>query len=275
MIILKKIFSSVTSKIIILNVLVLIIASIISLFIGQEAVFGFLGLTPSLIMKGQNLWTIITSIFMHAGVLHLFFNMISLSFIGLFIERIIGKKRFLFFYLIAGIFAGIFFVLLAYFFGNSELGARLFGSPDIIGVGASGAIFGLVGLIAVLTPKNKVYLIAGPLIAIIVDAISGNLFNENIANVISIICTIYIVFAIFFMFSFNPRKRRLALPIEMPFWLLPIVAIVPLVIIGLFVKLPIGNSAHLGGLIIGLIYGFYLKKKYPKKTAFITRVFSK
>ena len=47
----------------------------------------------------------------------------------------------------------------------------------------------------------------------------------------------------------------------MPFWFLPIVAIVPLVIIGLFIELPIGNTAHLGGLIAGFAYGYYLKQK--------------
>jgi membrane associated rhomboid family serine protease len=77
------------------------------------------------------------------------------------------------------------------------------------------------------------------------------------------------------MFSFNPKTRRFALPLEMPFWLLPIIAIVPLVVIGLFVELPIANSAHFGGLLVGLLYGLYLKIKYPKKTAIISRYFSK
>jgi membrane associated rhomboid family serine protease len=168
----------------------------------------------------------------------------------------------------------LFFAFFSFFFGNTDLGGKLFGNPLIIGVGASGAIFGLVGLVAVLTPKNKVYLIAGPLIAIIIDATAGNFVSENIAGIISVLTTIYIFISIFFIFSFNPKKRRWALPIEMPFWLLPIVAITPLVIISLFVELPIGNSAHLGGLIAGLAYGLYLKIKYPKKTAFISRVFS-
>ena len=57
----------------------------------------------------------------------------------------------------------------------------------------------------------------------------------------------------------------------MPFWLLPLVAIVPLVIIGLFVELPIGNTAHFGGFLAGVVYGFYLRKKYSRKIRMLER----
>ena len=77
------------------------------------------------------------------------------------------------------------------------------------------------------------------------------------------------------MLSFSPVLRKIAVPLEMPFWLLPIIAIVPLVIIGLFINLPIGNTAHLGGLLIGLAYAYYLKKKYKRKTEMIKKYFSK
>ena len=63
-------------------------------------------------------------------------------------------------------------------------------------------------------------------------------------------------------------------PLAMPFWILPIVAIVPLVVIGLFVNLPIGNTAHFGGLIAGIVYGKYLKNKYKNKTEIISKKFS-
>jgi membrane associated rhomboid family serine protease len=38
-------------------------------------------------------------------------------------------------------------------------------------------------------------------------------------------------------------------------------------------ELPIGNTAHLGGLLLGVAYGIYLKVKYPRKTQMISRYF--
>jgi membrane associated rhomboid family serine protease len=212
---------------------------------------------------------------MHAGFFHLLVNMFSLFFVGSLIEKIIGRRRYFWFFIISGIFAGLFYSSFAYFFGGSIIGGRIFGSPDALAVGASGAIFGLAGLLAVLIPNKKVYLISGPLVAIILQAVFNVIFpSSSIMGILDIIITIYIFFAIFSMLSFNERTRKIGLPIEMPFWLLPIVAIIPLVIIGLFVELPIGNFAHLGGLIIGLIYGLFLRKKYKNKTNFIRKHFS-
>jgi membrane associated rhomboid family serine protease len=200
--------------------------------------------------------------------------MFSLYFIGTFLEKIIGRKRLLLSYVLAGIFASLFFALLAGFFGTSDLGSRIFGNPQIFGVGASGAIFGLLGLLSILTPKNKVYLIVGPLIALVIEAIISTAI-PSLSDLVGIIVTLYFFFAIFAMFSLNQNLRRLSLPLELRFWLLPIIAIVPLIVIGLFIALPIGNMAHLGGLIAGVIYGSYLRKKYPNKTALISRLFSK
>jgi membrane associated rhomboid family serine protease len=269
----RRFHLSINTILILINILMFIFLSILVAI--NPAFLNYFTLTPSNILHGQYLWTLLTSMFSHVDPWHIAFNMISLFFVGILIERILGPKRYLFFYLAAGLFAGLVFVLLSGFFGTNTLGASLFGNPTVAGLGASGAIFGLVGLLAVLTPKNRVYLITGPLIAIILESVLSNLLSSSIINPFSWVVTIYVFLSIFAMFSSNKYLRAIALPLNLPFWLLPIITIVPLVIIGLFIPLPIANSAHFGGLIFGLAYGLYLKYKFPKKTQMISRIFSK
>jgi membrane associated rhomboid family serine protease len=249
---------SITTQLIFINVLCFILYYIALLIYGENLVIGNFALVPSFILSGQHLWTLVTSMFLHGSFFHLFANMFSLFFIGSFLENLIGKKRFLWTYLIAGLVGGIFFVLASLIFGGVEIPA----------VGASGAIFGLLGVLAVLVPYSKIYLIAGPFILIILDAIFGNIFPW-----FSTIVNILIILMIFSLFSFNSSFRRFSLPVELPMWLLPIIAIIPLAIVGLYIDLPIGNSAHFGGLVVGVIYGIYLRKKFPNKTKRIQQYF--
>jgi len=261
---------SLVTWIIIINFAVYL-AEVTALLINPDYV-NYFALNAGNILRGKYIWTLFTHMFSHVNFFHLFVNMFSLWFIGGFVEKIIGRKRFIWFYLIAGLFAGILSALLAGFFGFG-IWAKIFGSPDIPMLGASGAIFGLVGLLAVLVPNARVYLIAGPLIAIIIGAIAGAFVSSPVfLGVIGFAVNLYIILSIVLMFSFNPKMRKIIVPIQMPFWILPIVAIVPLVIIGMFVFLPIGNVAHFGGLIAGLIYGTYLRIKYYKKVQMLRRM---
>ncbi len=271
----RSIFDSLSLNtiLIILNVAFFIIFTIL-MKLGYLSV-DFVAIKPSNIVEGKYLWTFLTSMFMHAGFFHLFVNMFSLFFIGSIVEKIVGRKRYLWFYLLSGVFAGLFYVLFAYFLGGSAIGGRIFGGPDTLALGASGAIFGLAGLLTVMIPHKKVYLIVGPMIAIVLQAIFNHVSPlSSFTGIIDFLVTVYIFVAIFSMLSFNERSRRISVPIEMSFWLLPVIAIVPLVIIGLFVELPIGNTAHLGGLVAGLIYGAFLRSKYKNKTMYIRKHFS-
>ncbi len=210
----RRIFATYTGIIIAVNVVAFLGFLILSYNYG-EGIINYIALQPAAVLAGKNLWTFLTSMFMHANLTHLFVNMVSLMFIGSFVERLIGKKRFLWLYFGGGIFAGLFFVLIAYLFG-SDL--------NIYAVGASGAIFALGGLLAVLTPKLPVL--------------------------------------VFFI-------------IPMPMWMAMIALMGILWVISLTLGVPIGNTAHLGGLLVGLCYGFYLRFKYPKKTQMISRYFAK
>lgn len=81
------------------------------------------------IVAGQY-WRLVTPIFLHANILHVGLNMLNFFLLGLVIERIFGHTRFLLLYLLTGIVS----ILASFIF-----------TPQAISVGASGAIFGLVG----------------------------------------------------------------------------------------------------------------------------------
>jgi membrane associated rhomboid family serine protease len=86
-------------------------------------------------------WRIFTPMFLHYGPLHLALNMYSLYFAGSILESIIGRWRFLLLYVVSGL-AG-------------SAGAFLW-SPNSIGVGASGAIFGVLGALFVLERRGNI-----------------------------------------------------------------------------------------------------------------------
>lgn len=93
-------------------------------------------------------WTIITSMFLHSGITHLFFNMFALFMFGNMLERKVGTKYFLMVYIASGI-----------------LGAVGFGltSPNGAAVGASGAIYGIIGALALLEPNITIFLMGIPM----------------------------------------------------------------------------------------------------------------
>lgn len=87
-------------------------------------------------------WQLITYQFMHGGLFHLFFNMFALWMFGMEFEQMWGSKRFLTYYLLSGIGAGI----LQIFISNAPT------------VGASGAIYGLLLAFGVTFPDRKIFM---------------------------------------------------------------------------------------------------------------------
>lgn len=89
-------------------------------------------------------WELATYLFLHGGFFHILFNMLALWFFGKDLEDIWGTRRFLQFYFFCGIGAGLFVVL----------GNYLFADPRIPTIGASGAIYGVLLVAAVLWPDR-------------------------------------------------------------------------------------------------------------------------
>jgi len=139
--------------------LVLIIGNLLVFFL---EVFGpaftiesELGFRPIYLQTGQDLYTLFTSMFVHASAMHLLANMLFLFFFGWPLEERVGKVKFFVVYLAAGIIGGLF------------EGMVLWGESTII-IGASGAISGLVGALFILYPREKLTL---PLFIIILPNI--------------------------------------------------------------------------------------------------------
>jgi membrane associated rhomboid family serine protease len=93
------------------------------------------GLVPLLVFRGGWIWQLVTYMFLHAGLWHLVINMLMLWMFGMDLERDWGTRRFLKYYFLCGIGAGL-----------CVLGVAWFRPVDMLypTVGASGAIFGLL-----------------------------------------------------------------------------------------------------------------------------------
>ena len=94
--------------------------------------------------------TLLTSMFMHGSLMHLLGNMLYLWIFGDNLEDALGHARYLVFYLLTGVIAGLAHVFVTKFFG---------GNPLIPSLGASGAISGVLGGYMVLHPRNRVRVI--------------------------------------------------------------------------------------------------------------------
>jgi rhomboid protease GluP len=104
-----------------------------SLFSGpsQQKLFDLGALFPPAIALGHQYWRLITPMFLHAGLIHLAFNSYALYLLGFMVEDAFGKAQFVALYFIAGFLASVV--------------SFAFGPIGEVGVGASGAIFGLLG----------------------------------------------------------------------------------------------------------------------------------
>jgi membrane associated rhomboid family serine protease len=92
-------------------------------------------------------YQIVTSMFMHGSIGHLFFNMFTLFVFGSTLERFWGSKRLLFFYLVCGLGAGVFQQIVGNFYAV---------------LGASGAIMGLMAAFAYLFPNTEMMMMFIP-----------------------------------------------------------------------------------------------------------------
>lgn len=131
--------------IILLNVLVFIFWQIPGY---QEFMLDNFTVSWTLLEQGRY-WTLLTSVFSHNMLMHILINMFVLQSFGTIMAAVLGTRRFLTFYLVAGIVAS---------FSHAFVSAFIVGNPDIPAVGASGAIAGVVLVFSLLFPREKILL---------------------------------------------------------------------------------------------------------------------
>lgn len=100
------------------------------------------GAVMSSAVRNGEIWRLLTGTFLHAGFIHLFANMYSLFIIGSQLETFVGKRKFVFIYLISAL--------------SGSLMSCIF--SDSLSVGASGAIFGLLGSMLYFGYHYRLYL---------------------------------------------------------------------------------------------------------------------
>lgn len=185
-----------------LNWTIVFLASSVVVFLLQAiGIFNWnlFAFTPALSLERP--WTFVTSMFLHADFVHLFFNMFALLMFGLPLESRIGSGRYLAIFFISGIVGSIGYMATA-------------GDSFIPAVGMSGAIYGIMGALAMLMPGATVF-------------IGG-------------FAPMPMIFAVFFWGISE--------------------------FMGLFTPSNIARGAHLGGLLIGVLYGLYLRRKYSDRS---------
>jgi len=147
-----SVFPPVIKNLLIINVAVFFLQMIASnLMLGGKPLWYIMNMWFALNPLGEGfnfqIWQLITYQFMHGGFSHIFFNMFMLWMFGMEIENILGSKKFLTYYLICGVAAGLAQLFIA----------PLFSTPAVT-IGASGAIFGVMIAFGMLFPDRYIYL---------------------------------------------------------------------------------------------------------------------
>jgi membrane associated rhomboid family serine protease len=110
------------------------------------ALVDIFGLRATSFLKHGMLWQPVTYLFLHGGLWHVLFNMFALWMFGADLERDWGTRRFLRYYFVCGIGAGL-----------CDVTANLAFGPDATTIGASGAIYGILLAYGLLYPNRTIF----------------------------------------------------------------------------------------------------------------------
>jgi len=178
-------------------------------FLGRDFWIFFiehLSMRPFRVLINKWLWTFVTYMFIHYDFRHILFNMLGLFIFGLHVERQMGSREFLLYYLLTGTLAGI-FSFFVYFFTHNYYTALM---------GASGALFAVELAYAVFFPDSIIYIwgilpLRAPVMVLgftaleLVFSITGR--QSNVAHLTHLAGFGFGWFYFLIRFGMNPWKR--------------------------------------------------------------------
>lgn len=146
--------------------------AVVFIFVLQTFVFGFTDLFLLDEEHYSQLWRFLTAIFLHGDIPHLLYNLFALALFGSILETLIGGRRFLITFLITGVLANIISIN---FYPSS--------------LGASGAIFGVIGALIVVRPMQVVWAFGLPMpilvagVLWVIGDVIGVFVPSNVGNI--------------------------------------------------------------------------------------------
>ncbi len=143
-------FTLFNTTIIVVNTIIFLLYSYTQILGSKEEVYFKGALSWYFIKESKEYYRILTSMFMHADWNHLINNMVVLLFVGVYLERVAGRLKYLLIYFGTGIVAGITSISYNMWQYQAEVNLR-----PVFSVGASGAIFGVVGAMLYIILVNR------------------------------------------------------------------------------------------------------------------------
>jgi membrane associated rhomboid family serine protease len=147
------------------NTAVFLVQTMVGLLVpgGTDWILRWFGLVPRGVTHGLRVWQPFTYLFLHGGLLHILLNMLVLWMFGVDVERSWGRRKFFFYYFLTGAGAGIANIIVKTFMDFTAGGVPTLVRPtEVVTIGASGAIYGVLVAAAVMFPDRQIWLIPFP-----------------------------------------------------------------------------------------------------------------
>jgi rhomboid protease GluP len=134
----------------------------------QNSIISNYGFVPNGLFKDgyllDGILRMFTSMFIHAGIAHIAFNLFALAYMGGYAERSIGKRKFIAIYTIAGLGGALF---------HGVIASYILGNGDSVLIGASGAISGVLGISAAMGDIRGYYWLAIQVLYVFIGSVTA------------------------------------------------------------------------------------------------------